>query len=837
MDYGLPTQTNNLSQSQVSLILNFNSWLFLILAIFGIITVSLILLRVIRYYIGKKEYLKYSIFLILLPKDRSPDEKKEFNVQELHEEISKAETIFSSIGGLRAERGIKAFFFGRKDNFTFEIVASNKKISFYVASPKKFSSYIEQQILAHYPDAVIEEAHDYNIFSPNSEVVGAILKTKRIDAFPIKTYKKHETDPMNSIINVLTKLNDNEGLAIQYCVRSAKASWHRHSSDLVRKAHKHNSMDKALNSYGILKGLSFFGDLIEIANPNPKDSLAKTETLTAMESEILKGIEEKNSKAGLDVNLRIVVSANTKEQASAYLENITNAYSQYNSYEYGNSFPSKPKTRFQKSLIYDFIHRRFNERYRFLLNTEEMASLYHFPLKNTETPNIEWLTAKLSAAPTNVPTEGILLGHNVYRGVIRPIQILPADRLRHMYIIGKSGGGKSKFIANMAVQDILNGDGVCVIDPHGDLMEEVLTRVPPERAEDVIIFSPSDLERPLGLNLLEFDERYPEQKTFAINEMIGIMDKLYDLKSTGGPMFELYMRNAMLLVMSDPTTGSTLMEIPKVLANASFRKAKLDRCKDQTVVSFWKEEAEKAGGEAALENIVPYITSKLTQFISNDTMRPIIAQQKSAFNFRDIMDSQKILLVKLSKGSIGEMNAYLLGMIIVGKILMAALSRADMLEKNRKPFYLYVDEFQNFTTNSIAQILSEARKYGLGLTVAHQYIGQLTKNNDTTIKDAVFGNVGTMIAMRIGAEDADFLEKEFAPVFSQFDLLNVPMFTSYIKLLINQSASKPFSMKNPFPLAGVANEYLAENIKSLSRLKYGEHRDRVEAEILRRVSS
>jgi hypothetical protein len=317
--------------------------------------------------------------------------------------------------------------------------------------------------------------------------------------------------------------------------------------------------------------------------------------------------------------------------------------------------------------------------------------------------------------------------------------------------------------------------------------------------------------------------------------MIGILDKLYDLKATGGPMFEQYMRNAMLLIMDDPESGSTLMEIPKVLSDEEFRKYKLSQCKNQTVVDFWRKEAEKAGGEAALANIVPYITSKLTSFISNDMMRPIIGQQKSAFNLREVMDKQKILLVDLPKGLVGEMNAYLLGMILVGKILMAALSRTDMPPSERKDFYLYIDEFQNFTTTSICQILSEARKYALDLIIAHQYIGQLSKNNNTEIKDAVFGNVGTMVSFKVGSEDAEFLVKEFSPVFNQYDLINVDKGMACIKLLVDNSASRPFSLATIWPILGVKRPGMADKIRALSRLKYGQNARLVEAEISRRA--
>jgi len=550
---------------------------------------------------------------------------------------------------------------------------------------------------------------------------------------------------------------------------------------------------------------------------------------------MVQSIEEKNLKAGLDTNIRVIVCARTAEQARLYLENVGSAYMEYNNFSYGNVFSRLRKASPDRT-IQDFIYRRFRDKHSFLLNSEELASLYHLPLPDTETPNILWLTAKIAPAPANVPTEGISLGENVYRGVSQEIRMKRDDRRRHSYIIGKSGTGKSVLLANMAIQDIQNGEGVCVIDPHGDLISDILDRLPPERAEDVIIFSPGDRERPLALNLLEYDPKYPEQKSFVINEMIGIFDKLYDLKATGGPMFEQYMRNAMLLIMDDPSTGSTLMEIPKVLADENFRRLKLSRCNNQTVVDFWKKEAEKAGGEAALANIVPYITSKLTSFVSNDMMRPIIGQQKSAFNLRDVMDQQKILLVDLPKGLVGEMNAYLLGMILVGKILMAALSRTDMPASERKDFYLYIDEFQNFTTTSISQILSEARKYALNLVIAHQYLGQLSKGQNTEIRDAVFGNVGTMISFKIGSDDAQVLVKEFAPVFNEYDLINIDKGTAYIKLLVDNSALRPFSLKTIWPLVGVKQPGLADQVRSLSRLKYGQNVRLVEAEISRRAS-
>ncbi|MFA4941637.1 MAG: type IV secretion system DNA-binding domain-containing protein [Patescibacteria group bacterium] len=836
MDYGFPEQ--NLYPSPFSLNFEIGPWLAFLFWAILIFFVLFLALKILRFWANNNKHFDHAIFLVRLPKEKPGEKDEEFDVQHLHEEIAKGETIFASIGGLRAQRGILPWLIGRNDHFSFEIVAWEKRICFYFAAPKEMARYLEQQIHAHYPEAMIEEINDYNIFSARGEIIAGHLKTERSFIFPIKTYKNQETDPMNSIINIMSKLDAGEGIAIQYIVRSAKGVWHKRASSVAREVANGKSLVEALRLNNASKIISKLGDLVQSAKPpTGMEKSAGPQKLSVLEGEMIKGIEEKNSRAGLDVNLRIVVSTQNKGKTSVFLDNIASAFRQYNYYEYGNNFKNKIKKGNQKRTIEDFIYRRFEEQQSFLLNTEELASLFHFPLSRTETPNILWLTAKYAPVPANIPEEGIILGENLYRGVRKEVKIKREDRRRHLYVIGKSGTGKSQFIASMAIQDIINGEGVGVLDPHGDLIQDILERIPPERAEDVVLFSPADLERPLGLNLIEYDPRYPEQKTFVINELIKIFDKLYDLKSTGGPIFEQYMRNALLLIMSDTATGATLMEVPKILSDPAFRKIKLEHCADQTVVDFWKQEAEKAGGDAALANVVPYITSKLTQFISNDTMRPIIGQQKSSFNLRDIMDRQKILLIDLSKGQVGEMNAFLLGMILIGKILMSALSRTDIPTEKRKDFYLYIDEFQNFTTDSICSILSEARKYGLNLIIAHQYLGQLVKNKDTVIKDAVFGNVGTWALFKVGSEDAETMEKEFSPVFNQYDLINIDKYTAYIKLLIDNAASRPFSMKTLWPLPGTRREDMPGRIKSLSRLKYGQDRNIIEAEIKRRAKT
>lgn len=778
------------------------------------------------------------LFKVLIPKyfDINFDDKKnDKNQIQIQEQISIAENLFSILGGMKAQTGFRAMLKNRSDHFALEMVLKNGLISFYIGVPKNQENFFKERIQAIYTYAEIEPIEDYNIFTPNGKAIGENLKFKESYIFPLKTYKKLEIDPMNSLLNSMTKISKEDSAVIQIIARSAYKTWHLKAKNFTKNIAKGKSVKEALKLAGLSGTLASLSTSFAEVFGSMKSSEDKLnekkepQALTQMEQEMIKTVEEKNSKAGLDINIRIVVNAQNEGLSKIYLDNIANTFSQYNLYQYGNSFSITRSN--QNELMNDFVYRRFNEKYKMIFNTEELASIYHLPLNSKDVPNIEWLEAKKSGVPNNIPEQGIILGENIYRDTKTTIRIKEKDRLRHMYIIGKSGVGKSYLQVNMVVQDIENGQGVCVIDPHGDLIEDILKYIPKQRIEDVILFDPSDTERPIGVNMLEFETQ--DQKTFVINEMIKIFDKLYDLRATGGPMFEQYMRNTMLLAMEDIESGSTLLEIPRILADEEFRKYKLSKCKDYLVSDFWKKQAEKAGGEAALANMVPYITSKLTPFISNDTIRPIIAQQKSAFNFRRVMDEKKILLINLAKGKIGELNSSLIGMIFVGKILMSALSRANLEADQRHNFYLYIDEFQNFITDSIAVILSEARKYGLGLIVAHQYITQLVSKGDESIKDSVFGNVGSFISFRIGVKDAETIVKQFAPVFNEFDLVNVPSYNAYVRLLIDNYNPPAFNMK-VFSREETKQDYTKE-IKELSRLKYGKDKNIIESEILERI--
>ncbi len=773
--------------------------------------------------------------IIRVVKHKKPESAQEADQSE-KEEISNMEHLLATLSNIQDRKNFFHRILYGKPQITFEIAvpSDGDQISFYVSMPKKFRELVEKQIHSFFADAFIDKVEDYTIFQPKSFTAGSHLKLKKNSAYPIRTYQRLESDPLQNITNALSKLEDeNEGAAIQFILQNSSKS-SKKGKEISQQMQQGKRLDKAGGgnmALDIMKDVGKEMGKIAKKKEDEQKDFAKNDSddspvnLTPEENEIIKQIEAKANKARFEVNIRLLASAQTKERAEAILGQMENAFTQFEDDNLNKFTAVRSRNHNAHKLAFNYIFRRFKPANSIVLDTEELASVFHLPISTTETPKINWLRSKSAPPPPNIPKEGLLLGYSDFRGSETQIRLSENDRRRHLYIVGQTGTGKSGFIEEMAKQDAKNKKGMCIIDPHGDLVDQVMECIPKERAEDIIYFNPADTERPFGFNMMEYDKDKPEQRTFVINEMIAIFDKLYDLKQTGGPMFEQYMRNAMLLVMDSPELGSTLMEIPRVFRDVEFRREKLKRCKDMTVVEFWEKEAEKAGGEAALENVAPYINSKLVTFISNDMMRPIIAQQESTLNFREIMDEGKILMVNLSKGKIGEINSHLLGMVIVGKLLMAALSRTDLPEEERKDFYLYIDEFQNFTTDSISQILSEARKYKLCLTIAHQFIGQLSEE----ISKAVFGNVGSMCSFRVGSEDAEFLQKQFAPRFDENDLINVDNFNCFTKLLINNESTDPFNMKTYPPKKG--SEELREAYKELSRYEYGRDRQIVEDEI------
>ncbi|PIT88086.1 MAG: hypothetical protein COU29_03675 [Candidatus Magasanikbacteria bacterium CG10_big_fil_rev_8_21_14_0_10_36_32] len=769
-----------------------------------------------------------TIILIRVPKEKKGETLNAGTdtVSQNREQIAIAATLFSSLAGLRREQGFMSWFLGPKELFSFEVVVRDSKISFYVAVPDKMKDFVSQQIHAQYPHAEITEETDYNIFKPDSHIVGAYLWFKQKSVFPFKTYKQMDSDPLVGLLNPLSKLVENEGAIIQYVVRPASTEWRKDGVRIIREIRAGEKFENVVRRTGIS---NLFKKWSKPKKQNKEQSPTESYRMTQMEEEMLKGMEDKISHGGLEITIRVVSTSSSNEKAQLNLENILNSFNQYNIYRYGNSFgaviPKKPDT-----LIRESIHRTMRPGLSMITNTEEMASFWHLPTSLTETPHINWLGARKAPPPVNMPREGITLGRTVYRGEETIVKMKRADRRRHFYVVGKSGSGKTVLLQNLAVQDVQNGEGVCVIDPHGDFVEYVLQHVPKERAEDVIYFNPSDVERPIGLNMLE--AKTEDQKDFINQEMISIFYKLVTDPSMIGPMFEHQMRNVMLTLMSDNENPGTIAEIPRMFTDDTFVTEWKKKIKDPVVLNFWNQEMAKTSDFHKSE-MLGYLISKVGRFVENSMVRNIVGQTHSGFNFREIMDKKKILLVNLAKGLVGEINSNLLGMIIVSKLQMAAMERASLPEDQRHDFFLYIDEFQNFITESIATILSEARKYRLNLTIAHQYLKQLEDNKGkSTVRDAVLGNAGTIAVYRIGTEDAEILAKEFAPVFGAYDLINIEQYTVYLKLLIDNTAAKPFNF-SPYP-PQKGNTELAAAIKELSRLKYGRPREIVEEEIMER---
>lgn len=725
----------------------------------------------------------------------------------------------------------------KENYFTLEVALGNQndEVVVYAAIPDKHLSLFEKQILAFYHNAKIREVtDDYNIFNETGESVGAYASFSERAVMPIKTYDNIEHDPMNTILNVFSKLKTvGEGAAIQLVVAPAGDKFINEFHMILDDVKDGVSVKHAAdNFYKFHKAVAKAGkELIFGVKEHQEGNKEKNmKGRRAVDEGAAEKIGNKIKSTIMKANIRVIASGETKERAEAILREIESSFNQFSEAASNSFIFHRASGSELKKLFHDFSYRTFSGDKVLPMNLKELSSVFHFPVGIGSQPQLKEAKAGIAPAPIEMGQEGIILGVNSYRGKDTEIHLAREDRMRHMYVIGQTGTGKTNIMLNMITQDIRNGDGCCYIDPHGTDIQTILSRIPKERIDDVIYFDPAYTARPMGLNMLEYDPKYPEQKTFVVNELMGIFNKLFDMKVGGGAMFEQYFRNSAFLVMEDPESGSTLLEITRVLADKEFRDMKLAKCKNPIIKQFWIS-AEQTTGDQSLANFVPYISSKFDNFISNDIMRPVVLQQNSVFNFRKIMDEKKILLVNLSKGRLGDINANLIGLVLVGKIQMAALSRVDMFGKPMNDFYLYIDEFQNVTTDSIASILSEARKYRLSLNIAHQYISQLEEN----IKNAVFGNVGSMAVFRVGTEDATFLEPKFKPIFSAQDITKLDNYNAYINMLVHGQPTKPFNLKTLAPEAG--NPEIVDSLKELSYVKFGRDRAEVEAEIMARYKT
>jgi TraM recognition site of TraD and TraG len=778
--------------------------------------------------------LKMIPMLIHLPPTSEDLERGGRDEREVTDELLSQAQVMYNIIASTAQRGFKHRIYGQR-HVSFEIVAKEGLIYYYTVVPIVLVDVVRQAVIAAYPSARLEEVEEHNIFSQDthvSSVIGGEFSLKKDYVYPIATYQDTKRDASRAILNALSTIGREDGVGIQILMRPAAEGWTKNSQHVVEKVKKDRATGRSSGFAGSVAIKDVAGALWKPPSADDhNDEKNVDRQLTSSEQQGIEAIEEKIRYPGYEMMIRVVVSSSTAARSQTLLKNIVAAFSLFDS-PTNNGFVFTP-TRNVDELVTSYIFRFFPQGLRSnVLNTVELATLFHLPdQKNIPTAQVKRQMSKQVDGPTDVMDEGFLIGYNEFRGVKKPIRLSTNDRRRHLYMIGQTGTGKSKFLENLAYQDMMDGKGFAFIDPHGDSAEVLMGAVPKERVEDIIYFNPADMDNPIGLNMFEYNT--PDQKDFLVQEAINMLYGLYDPGHTGivGPRLEHIFRNAALLLMADPE-GGTFIDIPKVLVDAEFMKSKLKYVTDPTVIEFWTKEWPASQKSSEAGELVSWVASKFGPFLSNDAMRNIIGQTKSGFNLRDIMDNKKILIVNLSKGKMGELNSKLLGIIFVMKFQAAAMARADIPEDQREDFSLYVDEFQNFMTESFESILSEARKYHLSLIMANQFMTQLTDK----IREAIIGNVGTVVSGRIGVTDAELLVKKFDPVFTVDDLTKMPNFQGITSVMINNTPSAPFSMSFTPPLAK-SNDKLADAMKKLSATKHGRPRAEVEADIAKRIAT
>lgn len=742
--------------------------------------------------------------------------------------LSQAQVMYNIIAST-ATKGFKSKVYGQR-HLSLEIVAHGGLVHYYAVVPTVLIDVVKQAIAAAYPSARLQEVEERNIFNQAGKLSGTIggeFTLKKHFSYPIATYQETKRDAARALLNALSSASREDGIAIQLLLRPAHEGWTKSSVETTTKIKKEKGESKS----GFAETLNVRG-LMEALWKPPESLEGKSEDkqLSSLDQSLIEAIEEKTRHPGYETLIRVVVSSNTVAQSQALLKNVVAAFSLFDSTT-NNGFKFTVAKDIEE-LVTAYIFRFFPQTVRQnILSSVELATLFHLPDQNSiPTSQVQRQMAKQVDGPTQVMDEGFLLGYNEFRGTKKQIRLSTNDRRRHTYVIGQTGTGKSVLLENLAYQDMMDGKGFAFIDPHGDSAETLLGLVPKERVEDIIYFNPSDMDNPVSLNLFEFDN--PDQRDFLVNESIAMIYRLYDPGHTGivGPRFESWFRNAALTVMADPA-GSSFLDVNQVFIDQPFADEKIKHLTDRTVLDFWNKEMAQTS-ESSKSEMLGWFASKFGAFLTNEMMRNIIGQTKSGFNLRDIMDNKKILLVNLSKGRTGEINSQLLGMIFVMKFQAAAMGRADMPESERQDFALYVDEFQNFATDSFESILSEARKYRLNLVLANQFMTQLTDK----IREAIIGNIGTVISGRIGITDAEMLQKKFMPTFDAEDLTKLPNYQTISSVMINGVPSAAFSMSLVPPM-GQPNPQLRDALKKLSAAKYGRPRVQVEKDIFARLGA
>ncbi len=697
-----------------------------------------------------------------------------------------AEQFFSALHGIfKGDQVVQEYV-------SFEIVAKEDSIVFYVFTPLQLREFVEGQLYAQYPELQIKQVTDYTAEAhlEGLHVAIAEIQLTKDDVYPIKTYSSSDIDPLAGLMAVMDNLENKEQIWLQMVVQPVGDDWQNKGVSHVG-AMRAGKTPGAKKPHPVMRAAGFSVKLIrEIASPGTgfeESKPGEPPKLSSPQEAALKGIESKITKLGFSTIFRLVVIGTDENSARARIQATLAAFKQYNTTNLNGFKSGEIKIDHYPSWL-QYIAREFEKKGN-VLNIEELASVYHFPAASVESGAISWAGSKKAEAPPNVPLSSevpamdlTVLGKTDFRNHVEEFGIKLNDRKRHIYIIGKSGAGKSTLLENMIIDDINEGRGVIVVDPHGELADKVIESVPEHRIKDTIVFDPSDREFPIAFNVLDIS--HPDQKGNIASGFVGALKKIFG--NSWGPRLEYILRNATLALLD--TENPTMLGIPRILTDPGFRNWVIPQIKDPVVLDFWKNEWAAKEQKQQVEEMGS-ILNKVGQFLSTSLIRNIVGQPKSAFDIRQVMDEQKILVVNLSKGKIGEDNSALLGTMMITRVQLAAMSRADVSFDQRPDCFLYVDEFQNFATDSFATILSEARKYNLGLTIAHQYIDQMADE----VREAVFGNVGSIICFRVGSKDAEALAREFAPVFGPDDMVNLQMARVYIKLLVDGVASQAFS--------------------------------------------
>lgn len=742
-----------------------------------------------------------------------------------------AEQLFASLHGILRDRKELRMSGGLQEHISFEIAAIDKLIRFYVWVPKHLQNFLEGQIYAQYPTVQIHTLdEDYTKRElQHSVVYTAELTLTDNEMLPIKTFQNFEVDPLAGITATLAKLEEStEEVWIQVLTRPIADDWHKRASQFSTRIRSGSAGTDLLSGGG-----KFFLQALEALWKPPEQGVggATSPELTERDKTRISEIEKKSTKLGYQVKIRIAYLGENQVIAKQRMQALVGTFKQFNSTNL-NGFKISNAS-FRRDEIDKYRARFFIDR-GYILNIEELASVFHLPHTNVETPNIVWASNKTAEPPAKLPIingatehdgEISAFGLTNFRGINHQFGLYRTDRSRHVYVIGQTGTGKTGLLELFALSDIYHKEGYAIIDPHGDFAVNNMHFIPADRIDDVVYFNPADTAFPLGFNPMEVYD--PNMKNNISSEIIGVMKRMFEF--SWGPRLEYILRYTILALLDHPNT--TMLDITRMLTDKKFRKEVLVSCKDGVVLNFWNIEFASWNEKFATEAVAP-ILNKVGAFTANPIIRNIIGQPKSTFNIREIMDDGKILIVNLSKGLIGEDNAGILGAFLVTKIQLAAMSRSDIERiEDRRPFYLYVDEFQNFATDSFATILSEARKYGLNLTVANQYVSQM----QDTVRDAVFGNVGTMITFRVSADDAPLLGKQFEPQFEPADLLQMHNRNFIINMVIKGEKSPAFSATT-LTIPSPQTDYM-QHIVDSSRRKYARDRTSVEAEIQALIAS